>query len=131
MTTDDKSEASISELLGSLVKDSGVLMRQELQLASSELTAKARRFTQGVAIIAIGGGIGLSALVALVIGAIAGLALLVPVWAAALIVAALGMVVSYTVISRGTAAVREIDPLPERAIESVGKDVAWVKEQVR
>lgn len=130
MTTQEKDE-SVGELLGSLVKDSGVLMRQELQLASRELMGKARRFVRSVALIAIGGSVALAALVALVIAAIAALAVVVPVWAAGLLVAAACMAVAYAVVNRGVAAVREIDPVPERSIASLGKDVAWVKEQVR
>ena len=41
---DTKPDASVAELLGTLARDMSTLLRQELRLASADLTLTAQRF---------------------------------------------------------------------------------------
>jgi len=127
----EPSGPSIGELLGNLARDTGTLVRQEIQLASAEMQVKARKVARNAGLIAVGGALTLAGGLALLIAAIAGLALVIPLWLAALI---LGVVIcggGYAFVRVGLRGLREIQMRPEQTIQTLNADVAWAKEQVR
>jgi hypothetical protein len=69
---------------------------------------------------------------ALVAAAVAGLATVLDVWLAALIVGVLLLVVAGVLALAGRAQLRRaVPPVPEQAVEGVARDVDTVKEAVR
>jgi len=50
-----KDDRSLGELFGDLARDMGVLVRQEVGLATTEMTHKATRMARNVAVVAVGG----------------------------------------------------------------------------
>ena len=126
-----QAEPSVGELLRALARDTGVLMRQELKLAGTEMTVKARRLALSTALVVIGGALALAGLMVLLAAAVAGLSAKFPVWASALIVGLLVMAVGGVFINRGLTALKRIDPLPNETIGTLKRDVEWAKEQVR
>ncbi len=84
--------------------------------------------TRGAAIVAVGALFGVIALSCLVAAAVAGLSLVVDVWIAALIVAAVAAVIGVIAAMIGVRALRSAGPpLPLDTVESAKEDVAWVK----
>jgi hypothetical protein len=124
-------EPTIGQLVGSLVTETGTLVRQELHLASAELSQKAKRGLGEVGVIGIGGALSHAGLLALIAAVILGLGTLMPMWIAAAIIGVVALGAGWAVTHRGIAALRAIDPLPERTIETLQKDKNWVKEQAR
>ncbi len=126
------SDKSLAELLRDLSQQMGSLVRQELDLARSELAAKAKRLALGSTMLGGAGLLTVFALAALVTCAIAGLAEALPVWLAALIVAIVLLVAAglLGVLGRGDIQ-RGSPPMPEEAVESTKEDVAWVKTQMK
>jgi hypothetical protein len=122
---------SVPELMRELAQETGTLVRQELALARAEVTQSARRTGLGIGELGGAAVTALSALGALTACAIAALALAMPVWTAALMVA---------VVYGGAAAIlglrgkREISaampPKPEQTIETVKEDVEWAKTRL-
>lgn len=124
------SEPSVGELLGALARDTGVLVRKEVQLASAEMTLKAQTFARCAGAIAVGGALGLVGLVALVFALIFGLQAWLPLWLSALVVGLVIVGAGYGLVKKGLDAIRKIDLLPEQTIGTLRDDVAWVKEEV-
>jgi hypothetical protein len=118
----EKAEASIGQLFGSLASDTSVLVRQELRLAATEMTQKARLAARNGRTIAVGGVLlHLSAIAALV-AVLAGLQTLLPLWAAAAIVAVVLALGSVMMMQVGMRALRELDPLPQDTLSTLRPD---------
>ncbi|MFY9808495.1 MAG: phage holin family protein [Pseudonocardiaceae bacterium] len=120
--TDEPSdrEPSAGELVTRLSEQISRLIRDELQLALTELKQKAKRAGIGGGLVAAAGTVALLGLGALMVSAIAALARSLPLWAAALIVGGAALLLS------GVLAVRGIDqlkgampPTPAQAIASL------------
>ncbi|PWI45112.1 phage holin family protein [Streptomyces sp. ICBB 8177] len=105
------------------------LVRGEIRLAQAEMKEKGKRYGKGGGLFGGAGLMGFLALEALVAAAIAGLAVPLPVWAAALIVTgALAVIAGVMALTGKKQVGRAAPPTPERAIESVKADVAEIKE---
>ena len=128
---DSKDDRSLGELFADLARESSTLLRQEVQLAKTELSQKASQLGKDAASVAIGALVAyglLAILAALIIGlAAAGL----PWWAAALLVGIIVAGIGYALIQRGLTALKREDLAPRRTIESLQEDAQWAKEQVR
>ncbi|MEW2175111.1 phage holin family protein [Streptomyces sp. NPDC005406] len=106
------------------------LVREEMQLARSEMTQKGKRFGKGGGLFGAAGLFGILAAQALVGTSIAALALAMPLWAAALIVTAVLAVVAGVAALAGKKQInRAGTPAPEQTIDSVKADLAEVKEK--
>lgn len=129
--TPARPEPTIAELLGGLVGDAQTLVRKEVDLAKTEVKievdkAKQSAMALGAGIgVAVVGGLLLSFMLVYAINELLGLSL----WLSYLIVGAVFAIVGFVLLQRGAARVREIDPVPHETIDSVRKDVEWIKEQ--
>ena len=122
MNPEEKGDASIGQLFGALASDTSALVRQELQLASAEMTQKARQAARNAAMVTAGGALlhlsGIAALVCV----LAALQPLLPLWAAAWIVAGVLAITGIFTMQVGLRALREIDPLPEETLSTLQPD---------
>ena len=123
-------ERSIGELFGQLTQDTALLVRQEVQLAKSEMQQKISRATRDLVSLATGGAVVLLGGLALTAGLI--LVLVGPVgltpWLAALLVAVVLAAVGYAMLRRGLGDLKRTDPTPRRTVESIKEDIQWAKE---
>ena len=121
--------ASTGQLIGQLSDQLTRLVRDEMRLAQAEVSTKAKKFGLGAGLF---GGAGLFAFLGLqVLVAAAGLALalVLPGWLAAVIVAVVLFVVAAVLALIGKKDVQQAaPPVPTEAIASVKTDVATVKE---
>ncbi|MET8945743.1 phage holin family protein [Streptomyces sp. NPDC004542] len=105
------------------------LVRAELRLAQAEMKEKGKRYGKGGGLF---GGAGLAGFLmsqALVATVIAALTLVLPVWAAALIVTAvLGVIAAVMAMSGKKQVDQAAPPVPEQTVENVKADVAEIKE---
>ena len=125
-------EKPLGQLLGDFAQEISQLVHDEVRLAKAELAGKASTFGQGAAMLAMAAGAGLLAAGALVACAIAALALVVPLWLAALIIGAALMAVAAVTGGVGVARIRRGGPpLPTEAMESAKEDVAWLQSQLK
>lgn len=132
MTTDNHlRDRPTGELVKDLSTQVSTLVRQELELAKVELTAKGKQAGIGAGMF---GGAGLFALYgvgALVATAILALATAVAAWLAALIVAVVLFAVAGILALLGRSrAKRAVPPMPEQAVATVKEDVRYTKEHV-
>jgi hypothetical protein len=129
---DDLTSRSTGELVKQLSEQVSRLVRDELRLAQLEAMQKGKRAGVGAGLFGGAGLVALYGVAALVAAIIAALALALPVWAAALIVAVLLLAAAGVVALRGKQKVQAASPpVPEEAVESVKADVQEVKERAR
>ena len=126
-----RQERSIGELFGQLTQDMTLLVRQEVQLARTEMSDKLSRFTNNLVSVLAGGFVayvGGLALVAALILAIRDLANISLAFSA-LIVGAVLAIVGYVMLQRGLKELKRVDLAPRRTVETLKDDVQWAKEQ--
>lgn len=126
-----KRDASITALLGSLVADVSLLARSEAELAKIELKDKASKAGVGLGLIAGAAAFAFYGLGALIAAAALGLAIVLPAWAAALIVGIVLVAVTATLAQIGRRRLREGMPfVPARTLEAVEEDVSWMRRRL-
>jgi len=131
MTADSSGSAeSAGELVRDLTEQVSRLIRDELKLAEYEMTRKARRLGRGAGMFGGGGLCALYGVGCLLAAAIIALALVIPAWAAALVIGAVLLAVAGAAALAGRSQLsRATPPLPEQATASVKADVAEIKER--
>ena len=123
-------DASAGELVKHLSEQVSRLIRDELKLAEYEMTTKAKRIGRGAGMFGGSGLVALYGVGCLLAAAIIGLAIVLPAWAAALIVGGALLVVAGVVALMGKSQVsKAVPPVPEQTVESVKADVEEVKER--
>jgi hypothetical protein len=107
-----------------------VELNENLDLAKAELAEKGKEAGTGVAALTAAGVAGLLALGTLTGFLILALDGVMPNWAAALCVAGLWALVAVPLALYGRNKIQNVGtPVPEKTIESVKEDVAWLKHQ--
>jgi Putative Actinobacterial Holin-X, holin superfamily III len=125
-----RTDQPIGELLQQASQQTATLVRQEIRLAQLEIKEKSRHAGIGAGLLGGGGVVAVLGLGALVTAAIAALSLVLPVWAASLIVAVILFAVAGVLALTGKKQVdRAQPPKPDQAIDSAQRDVAEVRER--
>ena len=128
-----RQERSVGEVFGQLTQDLSLLVRQEAQLAKTEMQTKISRATSDLVSLAAGGVVALIGALALTAAII--LLLIDPVglspWLAALLVGALMAGIGYVMLQGGLKDLKRIDPAPRRTVESIKEDIQLAKEARR
>jgi uncharacterized membrane protein YqjE len=127
-TQESGAERSVPELVKDITAQSAALARKELELAEAELTIKSKRAGLGAGMFGGAGVLALFGLGSLTVAAILALAIVLPGWASALIVAGVYLGMAGITALFGGIEVRRATPLaPAQAAESVKDDVEWLK----
>lgn len=124
-------EPSIGELVGDVVGDAQALVRGEVNLALVEVREEVREAREGLIALATSGivitigGLLLVLTVVYILADVLGL----PLWTSYLITGASMTFVGVIMRQRATHRIADVDPVPHQAIESVRKDIQWLKQQ--
>lgn len=126
-----KPEKSLGELFSDLSQGLSSLVRQEVQLAKTEITQKVTGVAKNVGFLAAAGLFAFVGFEALIAALILGLATKLSPWLAALIVglalAALGGILAFM----GIAAFKKAGLAPQETIETLKEDAQWAKAQIK
>jgi uncharacterized membrane protein YqjE len=123
---------SIPELLRRLSGETTTLVRQEIALATVELGEKAKAAGAGAALLGVAAVFGVGAFGAITACLIAALALALPTWAAALIVAAVYAIAGAIIAQSGRSRLAHATPvMPQQTTQTVKEDVEWVKTRAQ
>jgi len=121
-------EPSLGTLVSQLSSQIPELIRSEIRLAQVEVTEKGKRAGIGLGMFSAAGLMGFFGLAVLIATFVLLLDLVLPAWAAALIVAVVLFAIAGVAALLGKKKVQEAgSPKPERAIEGIKADVATVK----
>ena len=120
----------LGELLGNVAVDIQDLVRGEVRLARAELDQKLDRVIMAAIWLLGGALVAFAGLVVILQGVAAALSLVLPTWAASLIVGILIVVVGALFARSGLAMLSLKNLTPDRMASSLQKDVDVVKEHV-
>ncbi|MFJ5643846.1 phage holin family protein [Streptomyces sp. NPDC093223] len=127
--TERPGQEPVGELVQRASQQLTELVRGELRLAQAEIKEKGRHYGKGGGLFGGAGVVGFLTLQALVATVIAALALVLPVWAAALIITAVLGVTTAVLTRSGKKQIGQAaPPAPEQTVENVKADVATIKE---
>ncbi len=128
MHTNDQSLRSLtSELIGDISR----LIRQELRLAQTEAGEKASQLQTGVISIAAGMLLALAALLILLQALVLGLANVMSVLMASVIVGVVVAVIALILVWAGAAKLKGTSLMPERTMRAVQSDKDMILEKAR
>jgi uncharacterized membrane protein YqjE len=129
---EDLRDRPIGELVQQMSEQVSRLVREELRLAQLELAQKGKRAGIGVGLFGGSGLLSLYGLAAIIAGVALLLALVLPAWAAALIVGGVLLATAGVFALLGKRQVSQATPpTPQQTIDSVKTDVEVVKERAR
>ena len=121
---------SIGDLLAELSRETSQLVRQEVELASTEMTAKAKKAGGHIGVAAAGGALAHAGLLVFLAALVLGLSELgVTPWLSALIISLLTLGVGYLLVNRGLSGLRSSSVAPTRTMESLKEDARWTTRQ--
>ncbi len=128
-----RQERSIGELFGQLTQDMTLLVRQEVQLARTEMTEKLSKLTTNLISVGAGGFVaylGGLALMAALILAVRDLANISLAWSA-LIVGGILAIIGFVMLQRGMKELKQVELAPRRSVENIKDDVQSIKDDVQ
>jgi uncharacterized membrane protein YqjE len=122
-------ERSISTILQDVLGDVSEIVRSEIKLAKTEVTAEANQIVRTLPIIGVGALFAVGAFgLALTAGVLA-FGLIVPYWAAALILFGLTVIVAAVCIGFGIARLKSVRLKPVKTIQTLEENAQWLKTQ--
>jgi len=127
-----RDEPSLGELFAELARETTTLVRQEVELAKTEMTQKATRVGKDIAFLVAGGAVAYAGLLGILAAIAIGLGQLgVPWWLATLIVGVVVAAIGGFLVMRGLSNLRRETPLPQQTIETLKEDAEWAKAQTQ
>lgn len=124
-------ERSIGELFRELADETGTLIRQEVKLATTEMTKKATHAALQVALLGVAAVLGAVSMLTLLGALVLVLGTMFALWKAALLVGVVAAIVAIAIAMKGLMALRRLDPVPRQTLESIREDKSWIQQQVR
>lgn len=122
-------DKSLGELFAELSRETTTLVRQEVDLAKTELSHKAVSVGKDVGFLAVGGAVVYAGFLALVACAIIALAYALPWWLAALIVGIVVVAIGGFLVLRGIDDLKNQDLAPRQTVQTLKEDATWAKDQ--
>ena len=125
------SERSFSDILQDIIRDFQEIMRSEVRLAKREIRDEAKKAKSAAVLITLGTLTALFAFLFLLVTVVDALSVVMPHWAAALIVA-VGLAITATgTLSAGMKHFRRVHPTPERTVQTLKENVEWARQQTK
>jgi len=124
-------DRSVSDVLQDILHNVQDIFRSEVRLAKAEIRQKATRTAAAALWITIGVVGLLSAWMVLLWTAVYALATTLPIWAATLVVAISMAIIGGAVFTAGLRRFSRLTPMPERTLESLQENLAWMKQPTK
>jgi hypothetical protein len=121
-------DASIGELMSQLSAQTSRLVRDEMRLAQREFQASVKHAGMGAGLFSAAGLLAFFGLAAFISAAVAGLSLVLPVWAAALIVGVILFMAAGVAALVSKKQADEVTPAAPKTVENVKADIQEVKD---
>lgn len=133
-----KDDRSLGQLLKELTSETTTLLKQEVDLAKTEMSEKASRVGTNLGSLAVGGGVAFLGALALLAAAIYGLtsildqfmSLGVAVWLAPLIIGLILAAVGYSLVKKALETLKRESLAPQKTTESLQENKEWLKEKI-
>jgi uncharacterized integral membrane protein len=133
-----KDDRTIGQLLKELTHESSTLLKQEVDLAKTEMSEKATRVGANLGEVAVGGSVAFLGAIALLLAAVYGLtsilskfmSLGVAAWLAPLIVGIVLAAVGYSLVKKALATLKQEGIAPQRTTQSLQENKEWLKQKI-
>ncbi|GAB3425709.1 phage holin family protein [Flindersiella endophytica] len=122
-----QSEPSVGQLVAEVTADLQALFRQEIELAKAEVRQDAKRAATAAGMFGTAGFAGYMVAVLLSLAAVFGLGALLGLGWSALIVAGVWAVIGAVAGLIGRSRMKQVSVKPERTVESLKEDAAWLR----
>ena len=119
------------QIVSSVVGGFGILARKHVELAKIEAAEAVSVRGKGAGMMAGAAVVAMYAVGFLFAAGAAALALVVPVWAAILIVAVLMFLVAWALVTLGRRTIKSAPAPGERTQEALKEDMRWAKQQIK
>jgi TRAP-type C4-dicarboxylate transport system permease small subunit len=126
-----REDRSLGELFSNLANQTSTLVREEVNLARTEMTQKAASLGKDAGMVGAGGVLALGGYLAFIATLIIVLDIWLPLWLSALIVAVLFAGIGFVLIQQGLNAMKRLDLTPRQTIATLKDDAQWAKEQTK
>jgi uncharacterized integral membrane protein len=127
----EPSDRSVKEIIEALRPQLQVLVNKQVELAKTELTPVGKKAGMAAGLLAAGAVFMLVFLIFLSLTGVYALSLLLPLWASALIVSVILLVIGGILAGSGASILRGLDPKPHRTIRTLQQNINWLKGQFR
>jgi hypothetical protein len=125
-----RDERSLGELFADLSRSLSTLIRQEIELARTEMTVRVSTLSRNAGLVGAGGAFLYAALLGLMATAVLVLVEIgVTAWLAALLVTIVVAALGGVMVATGIERLKKADLVPRRTIETVQDDAEWAKER--
>ena len=125
------SDRSISEILQDVLRNLQSIVRSEILLAKTEIREEITKAKPAILLLAMGAVCGAFGTFFLLLTIMYALALAVPLWASALIVAAALSIVAAITLNAGQKQMGRVNPLPDKTIASMKENAEWARQQAK
>jgi uncharacterized membrane protein YqjE len=122
-------ERSLSVVLQDIMRNVQEIIRAEVRLARAEIREEASKAFSSMVWVMVGAVCAAFAMTFLLWTVVYAVGLVWPMWAATLVVAAVLGLAGAVMLSSGISRVTHVSPTPERTVETMKENVAWVKQQ--
>lgn len=121
-------DRSLSDVFQDIVRNVQEIIRAEIALAKTEVREEASKAVSSLAW-AIGGALsGILGVIFILWTAAYALGLVWPMWVATLVVGALLALAAIGLLMIGIRRLRQLHPTPERTVQTIKENVAWVRQ---
>jgi hypothetical protein len=127
----EKSDASVGQLIGTLATDVSALVRQELRLAANEMTETAGAAARYAGLVTAGGALVHVGCIGLLAALVAALQPFLPLWSSAAIVGLVFAGAGVALLQTGLTALRQLDPVPRETLSTLDPTVFEQREALR
>jgi len=124
-------DRSFSDVVQDILRNVQEIARSEVRLAKAEIGEEATKAQSSAVWLGAGAVVATYALLFLLLTAVFALTLVMPSWAAALIVGAALAVVATLMLTGGVRRFKQIHPALERTVETIKENAEWAKQQAR
>lgn len=133
-----KDDRTIGQLIKELTHESSTLLKQEVDLAKTEMTEEASRVGANLGEVAVGGAVAFLGAIALLLAVVYGLTSLlnkfmslgVAAWLAPLIVGIVLAAVGYSLVKKALATLKHEGIAPQRTTQSLQENKEWLKQKI-
>jgi len=127
----EPSDRSIKEIVQALQPQIQELVNKQVELARAELVPVGRQAGIATGLLVTGAVFMLVFLVFLSLTGVYALNLVLPLWASALIVSGILLLIGGGLAGAGVNILRRLDPKPHRTIAALQQNIDWLKGQLR
>ena len=131
-------QRSLGQILKELSSETSTLLRQEVDLAKTEMSEKASRVGANLGSVAVGGAVAFLGAIALLLAVIYGLGAVLnnflspetASWLAPLIVGGILAAVGYSLIKKALETLKRESITPQRTTQSLQENKKWLKQKI-